>query len=71
MINYPNGVNAMIDLDAEQGRTGGRTSNTFRLVVRSTKTVNLAVLNTWLQGRTSYNENVAEALSMCRCIFSR
>ncbi|KAB8071607.1 Piwi domain-containing protein [Aspergillus leporis] len=63
MINYPNGVNAMIDLDAEQGRTGGRTSNTFRLVVRSTKTVNLAVLNTWLQGRTSYNENVAEALS--------
>ena len=52
-------------LDAEQGRTGGRTPNAFRLVVRPTKTVNLAVLNAWLQGRAAFGESVLEALSMC------
>lgn len=64
MNNYPNGLNAIVDLDAEQGRAG-RTSNVFRLVVRPTKTVNLAVLNAWLQGRTSMQESVLEALSKC------
>lgn len=64
MNNYPNGLNVMVDLDAEQGRAG-RTSNVFRLVVRPTKTVNLAVLNAWLQGRTSMQESVLESLSQC------
>ena len=65
MNNYSNGLNIMVDLDAEQGRPGGRTSNAFRLVVRPTKTVNLAVLNAWLQGRAAFSESVLEALSMC------
>lgn len=65
MNNYSNGLNIIVDLDAEQGRTGGRTSNAFRLVVRPTKTVNLAVLNAWLQGRAAFTEPVLEALSMC------
>ncbi|GMG04463.1 unnamed protein product [Aspergillus oryzae] len=43
-------------------RTGGRTPNAFRLVVRPTKTVNLAVLNAWLQGRAAFGESVLEAL---------
>ncbi|PLN80024.1 eukaryotic translation initiation factor 2c [Aspergillus taichungensis] len=62
MNNYSNGLNVMVDLDAEQGRAG-RASNVFRLVVRPTKTVNLAVLNAWLQGRTSMQESVLEALN--------
>ena len=53
----------MVDLDAEQGRPAGRAPNTFRLVVRPTKTVNLAVLNAWLHGQTSVSEAVLEALS--------
>lgn len=65
MNNYSNGLNIIVDLDAEQGRTGGRTPNAFRLVVRPTKTVNLAVLNAWLQGRAAFGESVLEALSMC------
>ncbi|KAI9929068.1 hypothetical protein ASPWEDRAFT_128423 [Aspergillus wentii DTO 134E9] len=63
MNEYPNGLNVMVDLDAEQGRTSGRASNTFRLVVRKTRTVNLAVLNSWLRGQTSMQESVLEALN--------
>ncbi|THC99021.1 hypothetical protein EYZ11_001495 [Aspergillus tanneri] len=64
MNHYPNGLNVMVDLDAEQGRQpSGKTANVFRLVVRPTKTVNLSVLAAWLQGRTSMQETVLEALS--------
>jgi eukaryotic translation initiation factor 2C len=63
MQNYPNGLNVMVDLDAEQGRPAGRTPNTFRLVVRPTRTVNMAVLTSWLRGQTSMTEAVLEALS--------
>ncbi|KAL4991381.1 Piwi domain-containing protein [Aspergillus falconensis] len=61
--NYSNGLNVMVDLDAEQGRPAGRTPNTFRLVVRPTKTVNLAVLKSWLRGQVSVSEAVLEALN--------
>lgn len=63
MNNYPTGLNVVVDLDMEQGRPAGKASNTFRLTVRPTKTVNLAVLNSWLTGRTSMSEVVLEALS--------
>ncbi|KAH1338083.1 hypothetical protein KXX67_000930 [Aspergillus fumigatus] len=63
MNNYPTGLNVVVDLDMEQGRPAGKASNTFRLTVRPTKTVNLAVLNSWLTGRTSMSEAVLEALN--------
>ncbi|KAL4885126.1 Piwi domain-containing protein [Aspergillus karnatakaensis] len=63
MQNYPNGLNVVIDLDAEQGRPAGRTPNVFRLVVRPTKKLNLAVLTSWLQGQVSMSEPVLEALN--------
>ncbi|KAL2809793.1 Piwi domain-containing protein [Aspergillus granulosus] len=63
MINYANGINVVVDLDAEQNRPPGKTPNTFRLVVRPTRTVNLAVLNAWLSGKTSMSEAVLEALN--------
>ena len=65
MNNYRDGLNVEVDLDSEQGCPAGRTSNRFRLVVRPTKTVNLAVLRAWLQGQTSMQEPVLEALSKC------
>ncbi|KAL1857831.1 Protein argonaute [Paecilomyces lecythidis] len=60
--NFENGLNVVVDLDAEQGRrvTG---KNQFRLVVRRTKTVNLAVLSSWLHGQASFSEDVNEALT--------
>lgn len=63
MSNYSEGLNVEVDLDSEQGRPAGKTSNRFRLVVRPTKTVNLAVLGAWLENKTSMQESVLEALS--------
>ncbi|KAL4924314.1 putative eukaryotic translation initiation factor eIF-2C4 [Aspergillus undulatus] len=63
LANYANGINVMVDLDAEQGRPAGRTPNTFRLVVRPTRTVNLAALNSWLRGQTATSDAALEALN--------
>ncbi|KKK16353.1 hypothetical protein P175DRAFT_0477219 [Aspergillus ochraceoroseus IBT 24754] len=63
LIEYSNGLNIMVDLDAEQGRPAGKIPNAFRLVVRRTKTVNLAALNSWLHGKVSMQETVLEALN--------
>jgi len=63
MTNYRDGLNVEVDLDSEQGRPAGKTPNRFRLVVRPTKTVNLAVLKGWLDGTISMQESVLEALS--------
>lgn len=63
MNNFENGLNVVVDLDAEQGRRNITGKNQFRLVVRRTKTVNLSVLSAWLRGQTSYSEDVNEALS--------
>lgn len=63
MNNYKEGLNVMVDLDVEQNRPVGKAMNAFRLFVRPTKTVNLAVLQAWLEGKTSMGEGVLEALS--------
>lgn len=63
MNNYEEGLNVQVDLDAEQGRPVGKALNQFRLFVRPTKKVNLAVLKAWLEGRISMGEGVLEALS--------
>ncbi|PGH18113.1 hypothetical protein AJ79_00741 [Helicocarpus griseus UAMH5409] len=55
-------VNVVVDLDAEQGRSG-RTSNTFRLVVRPTKQVNLAIVEEYVRGNGSISKEVLEGLS--------
>ncbi|PYI10200.1 eukaryotic translation initiation factor 2c [Aspergillus sclerotiicarbonarius CBS 121057] len=64
MIHYPDGFNELIDLDADAGRAvTGKAGNTFRLVVRPTRKVDLSVLNHWLSGRTSMQDGVLEALN--------
>ncbi|OJJ51616.1 hypothetical protein ASPZODRAFT_435068 [Penicilliopsis zonata CBS 506.65] len=64
MNNYEKEFNALVDLDAEQGRPPStKTNNTFRILVRKTKQVNLAVLTAWLNGKISMNEPVLEALN--------
>lgn len=71
MTNYRDGLNVEVDLDNEQGRPAGNTPNRFRLVVRPTKTVNLAVLKGWLDGTISMQESVLEALSKSPSYHSR
>lgn len=63
LIRLPNDVNVMVDLDAEQGRSGSKTPNIFRLVVRPTKKVNLVVIEEYLRGNGSISKEVLEGLS--------
>lgn len=56
-----------VDLDAEEGRPArpaGIATNVFRLVVRPTKTVNLAVVQEYLRGNTTMSKESLEGLSM-------
>jgi eukaryotic translation initiation factor 2C len=56
---------AMVDLDAEQGRTGHDTSrNSFRLVIRKSKELDIGgPIQGYLSGQISMNENVLEAIN--------
>ena len=52
-----------MDLDGEDGRSGSRDSNTFRVVVRPTKAVNLQVVHELLRGNRSMAADASEGLS--------
>jgi eukaryotic translation initiation factor 2C len=55
----------MVDLDAEQGRTGHDTNrNSFRLVIRKSKALDIGgPIQGYLSGQISMNENVLEAIN--------
>ncbi|KAI5284276.1 hypothetical protein KEM54_001460 [Ascosphaera aggregata] len=52
-----------VDLDLEEGRTQSTGKNVFRLAVRQTKTVNLAVVMDYVKGNTSFNKDALEGLN--------
>ncbi|KAK2773705.1 hypothetical protein FQN52_004512 [Onygenales sp. PD_12] len=56
-------VNIVVDLDAEQGRPPSKTPNKFRLTVRPTKKVNLAIVEEYLRGNGSVSKDALEGLS--------
>ncbi|QVM08605.1 hypothetical protein D8B26_003290 [Coccidioides posadasii str. Silveira] len=56
-------VNVLIDLDAEAGRSGSNGKNVFRLVVRPTKKINLAVLDEYVRGTMPLKEDAQEAFN--------
>ncbi|BCR96143.1 putative eukaryotic translation initiation factor eIF-2C4 [Aspergillus luchuensis] len=64
---YKTEFNEEINLDVEEGRPVRKgiekDKNTFRLLVRHTRTVNLAVLNAWLSGQASFDDGVLEAMN--------
>ena len=55
----------MVDLDAEQGRTGhDPTRNSFRLVIKKSKELEIArPIQGYLSGQTQMNESVLEAIN--------
>ncbi|KAM5430707.1 Protein argonaute [Microsporum canis] len=55
-------INIVVDLDAEQGRSGSKNSNAFRLVVRYTKTIALATLATAIRGDISKDKETTQCL---------
>ena len=70
---YKTEFNEEINLDVEEGRPVRKgiekDKNTFRLLVRHTRTVNLAVLNAWLSGQASFDDGVLEAMSKYSLLF--
>jgi eukaryotic translation initiation factor 2C len=63
MMDMKGEANIIVDLDEEQGRPKSDGSNSFRLVVRRTKTVNLAVIEAYIKGKTSFSTDVLEGLT--------
>lgn len=63
MNKYDKEFNTVVDLDIVENRPGRSAKNAFRLVVRLTRTVNLAVINAWLTKQIDLNESVLEAFS--------
>lgn len=53
----------MVDLDAEQGRSDPARPNVFRLFIRQTKKINLAILEEFLRGTIPFREDAQEAFS--------
>ena len=60
-------MSLMIDLDAEEGRPArpgsSRPPNTFRLVIRKTKTLDISIVQQYLDGRVTMSASVLESLS--------
>ena len=56
-------IRQMVDLDAEDGRTGGRDGNSFRLSIRRTKRLDVSIIQSYLEGRVSFDVSVLEAIN--------
>ena len=56
-------IRKMIDLDAEDGRQGGREGNSFRLSIRRTKTLDVSIIQQHLEGRIQFGVPVLEAIN--------
>lgn len=52
-----------VDLDQESGRRPGKTPNTFRMVIRRTKTVDVSQIQYFLNGRAAFTNNILEAIN--------
>lgn len=52
-----------VDLNEEEGRTGGSDKNKKHVVVRKTKVVNFAALRAWLDKQASFDIPVMEAIN--------
>ena len=56
-------IRKMVDLDAEEGRQGGRADNTFRLFIKKTKNLDVSILQSHLDGKIGFNNQVLEAIN--------
>lgn len=58
-------IKLLIDLDKERGipPRENRTPNQHRITIRKTNSVNLAAVTGYLDGSTSFNNTVLEAIS--------
>jgi eukaryotic translation initiation factor 2C len=58
-------ISVMVDLDAEEGRPAGRTSNTFRLMIRKAKTLDLSLIRAYFNRQIQMGPEILEGISKC------
>ncbi|TLD33673.1 hypothetical protein PspLS_00928, partial [Pyricularia sp. CBS 133598] len=57
------GLRALLDLDGEYGRTGGRAANKFNFSVRPVSKITMDSLRMYLQGKIAFNTHILECLN--------
>jgi eukaryotic translation initiation factor 2C len=61
--NFERDISMMIDLDAEEGRPPGRTSNTFRLTIRKAKILDISLITAYFGRQIQMGPEILEAIS--------
>jgi eukaryotic translation initiation factor 2C len=61
--NIEREVSVMVDLDAEEGRRPGRSSNSFRIVIRKTKVLDISVIRAYFNRQIQMGTEILEAIS--------
>lgn len=61
--NIEQEISMMVDLDAEEGRPRGRTSNTFRIIIRKSKVLDLSIVRSYISGQIQMGPEILEAIS--------
>lgn len=67
--NFDREIHVTADLDAEDGRSSGRTSNTFRIVIRKAKTLNLSLIQAYFNRQIQMGPEILEGISKSFCPF--
>ena len=62
-LNIERDINIDVDLDAEEGRPPGRTSNTFRVVIRKAKTLDLSTIQAYFKRQIQMGPEILECIS--------
>jgi N-terminal domain of argonaute len=65
--NIEREIHVMADLDAEEGRPPGRTSNTFRIVIRKAKALDLSLIRAYFNKQIQMGPEILEAISKFVC----
>jgi eukaryotic translation initiation factor 2C len=68
--NLDRDIHVLVDLDAEEGRPAGRTSNTFRIVIRKAKTLDLSMIKAYLNRQIQMGPEILEGISKFSCYYS-
>lgn len=61
--NIERDISMMVDLDAEEGRPPGRTSNTFRVSIRKSKTLDLSMIRAYFSRQIQMGPEILEGIS--------
>lgn len=61
--NIERDISVMVDLDVEEGRPAGRSSNTFRIMIRKSKALDLSLIRAYFARQIQMGPEILEAIS--------